>query len=153
MLQKLHSYESKLENIIKEGDTLQSIFLQSHVGRYVIVLTAGYFEESVRLSLVECFRRKGVPGEVLQFINNRVKFGGSINRKKLEILLNAFRNDWYPSIELLASDAEKAAVDSVKTLRDKLAHGEDVSFGYSTARSNYFRVKQYTQRLIEIVLD
>ena len=144
------SLESKLDYSVSKFDALNDIYLQSHLARYLIIVTAGYFEQVVQASLTG-FTQPRAQSQIVNYVDTTLSWEGSINRSKLERILNRFDKTWFSAVEAKAQDAQKGAVDSVKDLRDQLAHGNDNGIGYSTARTYHFLVREYAAHLLSIV--
>ena len=142
--------ETKLTYSVTKFDSLTDIYLQSHLAKYLIIITAGYFEQVVQSSLTN-YARPRAQGEIVNYVDTTLAWEGSINRNKLERILARLDISWFKALEAAALDAEKQAVDSVKDLRDQLAHGNDNGVGYGTARGYHFLVRGYASRLIGVL--
>ncbi|RTM14530.1 MAG: hypothetical protein EKK33_05085 [Bradyrhizobiaceae bacterium] len=147
---QIAALETKLTYSVTKFDALTDIYLQSHLAKYLIIVTAGYFEQVVQSSLTN-YARPRAQSEIVNYIDTTLSWEGSINRRKLERILARFDSAWFTALEAIALDAEKQAVDSVKDLRDQLAHGNDNGIGYGTARTYHFLVRNYASRLIQIL--
>ena len=97
------------------------------------------------------FTRPRAHTQIVSYVDTTMSWEGSINRFKLERILGRFDKRWFQSLESAADAAEKNAVDSVKELRDQLAHGNDNGTGYATARSYHFLVRNYVDHLLAIL--
>jgi HEPN superfamily RiboL-PSP-like protein len=148
--QQILALETKLSYSVTKFDALSDLYLQSHLARYLIIITAGYFEQVVQASLTG-FAQARAHTQVVNYVDTTLAWEGSINRSKLERILGRFDKTWFAALEARALDAEKGAVDSVKDLRDQLAHGNDHGIGYSTARAYHFLVRDYASRLLSIL--
>lgn len=142
--------ETKLSYSVAKFDAQTDVYLQSHLARYLIIVTAGYFEQAVQSSLTN-FTRPRAQIQIANYVDTTLAWEGSINRNKLERILARFDRTWFLNLEARALDAEKQAVDSVKDLRDQLAHGNDNGIGYSTARTYHFLVRDYVSHLIDVL--
>lgn len=144
------SLESKLDYSVSKFDATSDIYLQSHLARYLVIMTAGYFEQVVQASLTG-FAQSRAHNQIVNYVDTTLSWEGSINRNKLERILGRFDKTWFSAVEARAQDPQKRAVDSVKDLRDQLAHGNDNGIGYSTARTYHFLVREYASHLLNIL--
>lgn len=136
--------EQKLDVLIKKIDLIDDVQLQSHLGRYLAIITAGYFEKIIQLSVAEYCNKRATP-PVVKFISRRMSWEGSINRAKLKRILDDFDLALYETIESVADEPAKAAVDSIKTLRDQLAHGDENGTSYGTVKQYHAGVRKYAE--------
>lgn len=144
------SLETRLDNLVSKFDAQTDFFLQAHLARYLIIVTSGYFEQAIQISLAE-FARPRAHTQIVSYVDTTISWEGSINRYKLERILGRFDKQWFQSLETTAAEAEKNAVDSVKELRDQLAHGSDNGTGYAVARGYHFLVRDYVGRLLAVL--
>lgn len=144
------SLEQRLDYAISKFDQQTDIFVQSHLARYLAILTAGYFEQAVQSALSD-FAKRVSHTDVANYIDATLAWEGSINRDKLGRILKRFNESWYESVESIATDSEKNAVDSIKELRDKLAHGVDNGTGYGTVKVYHKETRGYVERLLQVL--
>lgn len=136
--------ETRLDYLISRMDETQDIFMQAHHGRYLAILTAGYFEKAVQLAIIE-FARTRSTKEIRRFVERQISWEGSINRAKWKSILERFDDGIFERIEGAVDDEAKNAVDSIKSLRDQLAHGDDNGTGYGTIKRYHAGVRQYAR--------
>lgn len=141
------SLEKKLDYAISQFDAQSDVYLQSHISRYLIIVTAGYFEQVVQNTLLE-FSKPRSSVQIASYVESTLAWEGSINRAKLLRILDRFDRSWYPIIESLANDEQKNAVDSIKDLRDQLAHGGENGTGYGVAKAYHTGVRGYATHLV-----
>ncbi len=144
------SLEKKLDFLIERFDAQTDVFLQSHLSRYLIIITAGYFEQVVQNALVK-FATDRSHQDVANYVDSTLSWEGSINRDKLSRILKRFNHSWFEKLEAATTEAEKNAIDSVKELRDQLAHGLDNGTGYAVARNYHLQVRGYVERFHQIL--
>jgi len=114
--------------------------LQSDFARYLCILVSGYLETSAKELVLEYSRKSG-NASVQRFVDQRTKQFTNAKTEKLKSLLNDFNPDWRSSLEAYAVDDLKDAVDSIVTLRNRIAHGQSVGLTYQTVSNYYNRVK------------
>jgi hypothetical protein len=142
--------EQRLDYAISKFDVETELFVQSHLGRYLVILTAGYVEQTIQSALTDFARRTAHP-DIALFVSNTLAWEGSINRDKLSKILKRFNGSWYEEIESAATDAEKNAIDSIKELRDQLAHGLDNGTGYGVIKNYHLLVRSYVDRVLVVL--
>jgi RiboL-PSP-HEPN len=147
---KILSLEKKLDYLIEKFDTQTDVFMQSHLSRYLIIITAGYFEQAIQNALVK-FATDRAHQDIVNYVDSTLSWEGSINRDKLSRILKRFNQSWFEKLEASTTEAEKNAIDSVKELRDQLAHGLDNGTGYTVARNYHLQVRGYVERFHEII--
>jgi len=144
------SLEKRLDHAIAKFDKQSDIYLQSHIARYLIIVTAGYFEQVVQVALRKFTKPRASP-QIISYVEATLAWEGSINRAKLLHILDRFDPSWFPKIEARANDAQKNAVDSIKDLRDQLAHGAENGTGYGVAKMYHAGVRGYAEHLVAVL--
>ena len=104
--------------------------LSSDFARFLCIRVSGYLEKAVAELLTEHARRNG-----------------GLNAEKLKTILGSFDPDWRLSIDETLTDGKKEAVDSIVSLRNRIAHGQDVGVTYSRVAGYYREV----QRVVEAI--
>lgn len=148
--QQILALEARIDYLISKIDAQADIFLQSHLGRYLLILTAGYFEQAVQSALTQFTQARAQP-QIVNYISTSLGWEGSINRDKLGRILDRFDRAWFIQLESATTDAEKNALDSVKELRDQLAHGVDNGTGYGVIKSYHQLVRSYVGHLLTVL--
>lgn len=147
-ISEVFALESRIDNFVKRAEEISDLYLQAHFGRYLAILTAGYFEKAIQSAIVE-FARQRSNEQVTRFVESQISWEGSINRSKFKAILDRFDADIFHRVEGSVDEEAKAAVDSVKTLRDQLAHGNDNGTGYGTIKGYHFGVRRYVRAVIQ----
>lgn len=89
---------------------------------------AGLVEKSVQLIVAEYARRRSNE-TISRYVQKHVEWENSLNCEKIARLLEWFDSSWWAQIEASASEESRLAIDSLKTIRDQLAHGRDNGTG------------------------
>ena len=76
-----------------------------------------------------------------------------MNCDKIERVLHRFDKDWWPALELRTAAENMAAIDSLKTLRDQIAHGKPNGTGYITVKGYYKRSRQFIADFAAVIGD
>ncbi|WP_373280042.1 hypothetical protein [Palleronia salina] len=66
--------------------------------------------------------------------------------------MGLFDPNWWREVCLSLDPEDLSAIDSLKTLRDKIAHGKPNGTGFVTIRNYCGGAKRFAKRLPEIVL-
>lgn len=116
--------------------------IQNVFANHVVLAGAGYIEDGVLATLAEYGRNNGNP-RIARFVEQAVSRNNSLNCEKIEKILNQFDKDWWPTIKNNTKPENISAVDSLKTLRDQIAHGKPNGTGYMTVKDYYSRSKRF----------
>ena len=131
------------------GQTSFDSEVQADCARYLCILVSGYLEKCVYELVVDHARRKGAPS-LLRFVDHKTKRFTNANARKLQELMGDFDPVWRSSLELSITDDLKDAVDSVVSLRNKIAHGESVGVTYIRIKDYYVRIKNVVALIADL---
>lgn len=118
----------------------------SHWARYLCVLTSGYVEVALRSALREYVSALSHPN-VVNYAESKLKGITNLNEESIYQLLGSFNPAWAELFRKRRSDAQKAALDSVVTNRNHIAHGRSVGLTL-TPMAEYYRE---IVKIIEII--
>lgn len=124
--------------------------IQNVFANHIVLVGAGYVEDAVLATLSEYGRAHGNP-RIARFVEKAVSRNNSLNCEKIEKILHQFDKDWWPEIEARTSSENISAIDSLKTLRDQIAHGKPNGTGYITVRDYYTRSKRFVLDFATVV--
>ena len=146
-ISRADSLQKLMSEKIGESDTrIQGVF-----SNHVVLLASGLIELSCEAALSEYARVRGdVP--LSRFVSHSVSRQNSLIIEKIRLLLDKFDRNFYPKIESKTSNADRDAVDSLKAIRDKIAHGKSDGTGFSTTSQYYASAKRFSVVLIDVVL-
>jgi len=122
------------------------IEVQSDFARYLCVLVSGYLEKAVAELVLDHARRSGGP-TLQRFVEYKTRRFTNANSRRLLDLLGSFHPDWRRELEAFMVDDIKDAVDSVVSLRHRIAHGGTVGVTYQRIGGYYERVKKVVGRV------
>lgn len=149
VMQNAHRIDSLLttmDAVVSDVDSrIQNVF-----ANHIVLLGAGYVEDAVLATLSEYGRVHGNP-RIARFVEKAVSRNNSLNCEKIEKILHQFDKDWWPEIRVRTSPENTSAIDSLKTLRDQIAHGKPNGTGYMTVRDYYVRSKRFVSDLSAVV--
>jgi len=147
--QRLDKLSADLRNAVDDADdlTLQHVF-SSHL----VLAGSGHIEKSVRYVLSEYGRING-NNTIKRFVEKTVARNYSLNCERIKKILDIFNPEWWEKVEAATSETERDAVNSLKTRRDKIAHGERDGTGFSTVDSYYRSSKSFIRAFSTVVLE
>jgi hypothetical protein len=111
--------------------------LRRHWIQYLVVRIAGFLETSVSFIYNEYAADKA-SRRIRSFVSYRLEKPGNLRMDRVAKLVKEFGDDWYSELTEHADiDQIEAAVNSIVSNRNNVAHGEDISVGIVQLRS-YF---------------
>lgn len=120
------------------------IRLQSVFSQYLIIKGSGLIELCVKEVVAEYARRYS-NNQIKSYLVKSVSYENALNCNKIKMIFDRFSSDWWSRIEAATSNSERSAVDSIKTLRDQIAHGGQNGTGFSTVEQYYINVKRFSE--------
>ena len=114
---------------------------QVHWGRYLCVMVASFLENAVQ-AIYEDYAYSTVGGNVAQYVSNQIAFTvGNANADSLIRTARAFSDTWADELRsFLADDNRQAAVNTIVSQRNLIAHGEQSSISPAQLRNHLERV-------------
>jgi hypothetical protein len=148
--------ENKInQNMLKIKAIQQSrkadLELTSDLTKYACVLVSGYFEKSLYFILVSHCRVR-VSSSLLRYIS--LSFIGITNLTMGKTLktINKFDNNWENNIKANPRYLEyKAALDTLVSQRNRIAHGEDSQISLSILEGYFNSCKSFLNDLKRII--
>ncbi|WP_147335682.1 HEPN domain-containing protein [Pseudotabrizicola alkalilacus] len=125
--------------------------LQHVFSSHLVLAGAGHVEQSVIFILSEYGRVNG-NAIVKRFIEKTVARNNSLDCDKVKKILDHFHLDWWSAVEVATTGPERDAVDSLKTLRDQVAHGKRNGTGFSVVQGYYLNSKRFVRAVSSVVL-
>ncbi|MGB0696240.1 MAG: HEPN domain-containing protein [Rhodospirillaceae bacterium] len=136
-----------LRNAVDDADLgLQHVF-SSHL----VLAGAGHVEKSVINILSEYGRTHGNE-KMRRFVERTVSRHNSLNCDKIKTVTDQFDPKWWPEIMEASSETERDAVDSLKALRDRIAHGHENGTGFSLVEEYCKKSKSFVRKLSQVIL-
>jgi hypothetical protein len=123
----------RVKRLFDLGAAIKEEQTQAHFARYLAVTLCGLLEQTSKTLVIEYSRRKANPRTAAYCAAAVANFRNP-NSEKLLSLVGRFDADWREKLETFLSGKTGAAVDSIKTLWDAVAHGinHNASFGAVT---------------------
>jgi hypothetical protein len=117
----------------------------------LVLAGAGHVENSVIQILSEYGR---VNGNLLvkRFVEKTDARNNSLNCEKIKLISDQFHQDWWLQMDKIVAGPEKDAVDSLKTLRDQVAHGRRNGTGFTVVKGYFDNAKVFIRKYSLVVL-
>lgn len=154
MLSNIVSLISATDFLIKDLERLvaQSEDRYQYIYSNILVLrTCGLIEDALLLTLEEYARQRSQPA-ITKFVAKRIRYMNSFDSEKIMGILTEFDDEWWLKVQRSAGQQCIESIDSVKAIRDKVAHGKHNGTGFVTVRQYYNDVKRFPQSLHDVIL-
>lgn len=144
--------QDRLKRLFEYADNLQEnaeidTEIKAHFAQYLCVQTSGFIETSVKTILQEYVRSKTEDQPTLNLVDARMKRTLNPGRSTLLPLIGEFSKDWSDLIRVGLRNELGTSLDSVVSIRNQVAHGEDVTLTLHDMQ-RYFDHAQMVVRLI-----
>ena len=146
-IQRIDQRIEGIEAVLETVDFALVNILSGHV----VLSAAGLVEQSAAEILGEYTRRHGNE-LVTRFVQRSVGRNNSLNCEKLQSLLDQFDTTWWQDILRATTAEERSAVDSLKTLRDQIAHGKQNGTGFVVTKKYYQLSKRFITKCSDLIL-
>jgi RiboL-PSP-HEPN len=147
-LQRITAIIQLMDKSLQDAD----IKLQTVFSSHLTTLASGHVEISVRAILSEYARIRS-NDQLKKFVHKTISWENSLNIEKVERILDRFDSDWVKKLAAKISLEEKEAINSLKTLRDDIAHGKHNGTGYIVVKRYFSEAVKFLNKLDKIVLE
>ena len=141
MIQSIFSERRRLDTLfsqLNEASADAPLHLQHVYSNHIILKTGGYLENSTKAIFKE-YCARSANQQIANYVDHHISRLNSLSSEKLEKLLKSFQHeDKWNSVVARCISEELEAIDSVKAIRDKIAHGGSNGTGF-TAAVGYFK--------------
>jgi hypothetical protein len=137
MTPRLQTHRDKIIDLIDLCKQVTDLKVQAFLARSLVILASSYIELAVREVVGEFCRQRSAPA-IANFVRVAISSENSLNCRKIESILGRLGLDFQSRLRPLLGDEEQAAIDSLKALRDQIAHGGDNNTGYIVI-TRYFK--------------
>jgi RiboL-PSP-HEPN len=147
------SNRSRIDSIIAQMDlSIHSadMRIQNVFSSHLVILASGHIEISVR-EIVSSYVNRRTNPKINKFILKTLERENSLNCDKICKILDKFDPIWKDQLAISALASEKEAVDSLKTLRDQIAHGKANGTGYMIVKQYFQEGCKYLVKLNQII--
>lgn len=116
--------------------------IQNVYANHVVLAGAGHVESAI-LAILSEYGRKHGNVRISRYVERTIERNNSLNCEKIERILHQFDKDWWPEIKATTAPENIEAIDSLKTLRDQIAHGKPNGTGYTIVKQYYTNAKKF----------
>lgn len=151
----IFQYQQKTDALLARMELASSdldIELVNIFSNILVIKAAGLVEFSIIEILAKYGNHGGNP-KVSNFVRHHISRYNSLNCKKIEQIMATFDQQWWPSISQKCRPDTISAIDSLKTIRDQIAHGKDNGTGLHTIKAYYIEAKKFVGYVNEVILE
>jgi len=145
----VHSERSRVSSLFDLAATIEDQEVQAHFARYLAVRLCGLLESTAK-ALVSEYSKRTANSKTASFCAFEINSFRNPNTEKLLALAGRFDPDWRLQLEVLFDGRTGEAVNSIKALRDAIAHGVNHNASLGTVakyRDEIFRTVELLERL------
>lgn len=124
--------------------------LQSVASDFLYVASAGLVEKGVQ-SILGAYARENSSESVASYVVDQLGYLTSLNSRDVANLLGSFDMGWKREIDEQVEQEVKDSVNTIKAVRNNIAHGESNSSGFGAALKCYGNAKIFLERVSVIV--
>ncbi len=143
-MKELQGQRDKLDNLFQQVRTLQGQpELQAHFARYLCILVSGFLENAIVAIYTTYARDKSVPF-VANYVETQLGRLQNPNMERILQVTGSFNPLWRDEIKEHVPAEVKDSVNSIVSVRNKIAHGESTGITYIT-------IKQYYDNVLKLI--
>lgn len=128
----IQSHWAKTKNLAllcKSSADFDDTRIQGYLAKSLAIMASAYIEICVREVIAE-FCGKRSHELIREFVTSMIEYENSLNCGKIEKLLGKFDRRIWLALKADMTPEQAEAIDSLKALRDQIAHGKDNNTGY-----------------------
>lgn len=147
---KLEQQEKKLDNLFDLVQNVEDEEQKAILSKFLCIRASGYVESSIR-NLITEFTDGSAPKQIQSYVGKETKYITNLRYDRLTILLGSFDSSWREDFEKKINDEQKAALNTVVSNRNNIAHGENDAISYNLMAEYYSRIKEVVEILKNII--
>ncbi len=120
--------------------------IQGYLAKYLAIMASAYIEISLKEELAAFCQKRSHP-VITEFVKTTVSYENSMGCTKLESVLCKFDKRLWDELKLKLSEEELLSIDSLKALRDQIAHGRDNNTGYLVITRYFNAITDFPDKL------
>lgn len=137
---EIYIAQKKLDNLFALASSLPADpEIRSHWAKYLCVLVSGFLETAVAAIYVDFAQRKS-HRHIVNYVSSEIEFFTNPNMSKIVELAGEFNPEWASELEETTGGEIKEAIDSVRSNRNQIAHGEYSGITIGTITRFYAQV-------------
>ena len=146
MTPRIQAHRDKTLDLIKLCKQVTDLKVQAFLARSLVILASSYVEIAVREIIGEFCKKRATPA-ITNFVMVSISHENSLNCRKIETIVGRLGLDFQSCLRPLLSAEEQSAIDSLKALRDSIAHGGDNNTGYIVITQYFKAVENFPKHL------
>lgn len=147
---RIENQERKLDELLKNIDTIKDDELKAHLSKYFCVRISGYLENVMKF-LVANFSERSSPRPVSNYIQNDLKNLTNLSEEKMQKVLTKFSEDWCTNFMNKVSEQQLQSLNSIISNRNSIAHGQQDNISFNVIGQYYADIKGIVKILQEII--
>jgi Mg/Co/Ni transporter MgtE len=147
---KLEFQEKKLDQLFLTVSQMTDDETKALMSKFLCVRASGFIESSLK-NLINEYTSKSVPKPIENFVNTKIKNITNLKYDRLAEVLGSFNEKWKEDFCNQISDEQKAALNSLVSNRNNIAHGENDVISYELMKNYYRNTKEVVDILKKIV--
>lgn len=151
MLQNIKSEIDSIEYQFVKFDKLSrdsDIDIHTVLSNHMVLRVAGLVENSLQAMFDEyCRRYSNI--QISHFVSKTIRRENSLNTEKIKNIIEKLDSEIWLSVSELLESVQTEALDSIKAIRDQIAHGKSNGTGLRTVRGYFDEIK----KLLKILCD
>ena len=134
-----------------EADRSDSLQIQNILAGHFVLSAGGHLEDSLKEIIIEYTKIKSDP-KVQRFLEIAVKNLNSLSCGKIGNFLTKFDVDLWEKVKDRCTSSDLSSVDSLKSVRDKIAHGQQGSIGILAVKGYFDGICNVVQAISDEML-
>ena len=135
-----------LAELCKSAANLQDTRIQGYLAKSLAIMASAYIEIGVREAVAIFCNTRSHP-VIREFVRSTGEWENSLNCAKIERILGTFDRRIWESLRSTMTAEEISAIDSLKALRDQIAHGKDNNTGYLVITRYFDAIADFPEKL------
>lgn len=147
---QIENQERKLDELLKNIDTVTDDELKAHLSKYFCVRISGYLENVLKI-LVANYSEGSSPRAVSNFLQNHLKSVTNLSEDKMQKVLLKFSEDWSTNFFEKVTEQQIQSLNSIISNRNSIAHGQQDNISYKVIGQYYLDLKEIVKHLRDII--
>jgi RiboL-PSP-HEPN len=147
---KLDQQEKKIDNLFELVGKVSDDETKAILSKFLCVRTSGFIESSIK-NLLNEYVQGSSPKNIQQFVSKKIKTITNLKFDRLAETLGLFSDNWKECFIEQITDEQKAALNSVVSNRNNIAHGETDSISYEIMKDYYLHARSVVD-LLKIII-
>jgi hypothetical protein len=133
---RIQYLEEVLASIQHDAEAVDLAKMQYIAASYITVAASGLLETGIQAILYD-FSSSQCSEKVGDYVHKKLKGAITLNCDKICALLGSFDAEWQRAFAKNTTHQQRAAINSLKTLRDDVTHGRNWSPRYTDVKTYY----------------